>query len=51
MVLAGFRPSCIRIPVYSNFGLTSNNIYLDPSAIFPHCYNNSARVAVRLVLL
>jgi hypothetical protein len=36
--------------IYSDFGLTST-IFVWPLLIFPGCYNNSASVAVRLVLL
>jgi len=39
------------ISIYSHFGLTSNNPYLAFAVIFPCCYNNTARVAVRLVPL
>lgn len=51
MVLAGVRPSFILIPIYSDCGLTSNNLRLSLSVLFPCCYNNSPRVAVRVVPL
>jgi hypothetical protein len=51
VALAGVRPSCIPISIYSHFGLTSNSLCLAFAVIFPCCYNNTARVAVRVVPL
>src|SRR6266478_1809863 len=51
MAVAGVRPSSIPVPIYSHFGLTSNNLCLAFTVILPRCYNNTERVAVRVVLL
>src|SRR5258708_5037060 len=51
MAVASVRPSSIPVPTYSHFGLTSNNLCLAFTVILPRCYNNTERVAVRVVLL
>jgi len=50
MVLAGVRPNCIPIPIYSDFDLNYSSLCLAFGMILC-CYNNTESVAVRVVLL